>query len=310
MSEGGAFSGCSWRACIGTLALASFASAGITQAPPAPLASDDIVVTGSRMTSRMIERAARAVTSGGDLYREPLAQFQTPVCPGVIGMPTGYAAAIVARIRTVAQRVRIRLARSDRCKANLLVIFVANGQAALQAMRGRGPWLFGAISPAELRDLAADPMLKDLAADPGPVHVWASTEARGRYGEVLTGRGDPGEPATLKVPNAQSRIFMASRQDIVASVVVIDLAAVHGMNPLQVADYAAMRGLARTRPPGEQSPVGTILSLFDKGAVAPPELTRFDLAYLRAVYGPIPNIAGISKIGRVPYEVKRAAKEE
>jgi hypothetical protein len=310
MSKGRPFSGGSLRACIGALVLASAAATGVTQAPPTPLPSDDIVVTGSRVTARAIERAARAVTSAGDLYREPLAQFQAPVCPGVIGMPADYAASMVARIRAIAEHVRIRLARPDRCKANLLVIFVPNGQAALQNMRGRGPWLFGAISPADLKDLAADPILKDLAADPGPIHVWVSTEARGRYGEALTGRGDPGEPATLTTPNAHSHIFMASRQDIVASVIVIDLAAVHGMPALQVADYAAMRGLARTRPPSQPNMVGTILNLFDKDAVPPLGMTRFDLAYLRAIYSSIPNIAGISKVGRVAYEVKKAANKE
>lgn len=115
-----------------------------------PPRSDDIVVTGTRRTPREIEQAARAVTPPGNLYSEPLAQFQAPVCPGVIGMPDElFVAAMVARIRLAAQRARIRLDK-DRCKANLLVIFTANGQAALQNMRGRGPWLFEGISPAQL----------------------------------------------------------------------------------------------------------------------------------------------------------------
>jgi hypothetical protein len=264
---------------------------------------DDIVVTGTKLTAREIERAARAVTPPGDLYREPLAQFQAPVCPGVIGMPDDFAATMVARLRLVAQRARIRLDK-ERCKANLLVIFAANGQAALQNMLGKGPWLFDGISRAELSDLAEDPALKDLAADPGPVHAWVSTRMQTRYGEPVP-KLEMNDPTM-----SASRFSMSLRKDIVASVVVIDIAAVHGMPADQIADYAAMRGLARTRPPSQSGAVGTILSLFDKGATAPLSMTRFDRAYLRSVYGSVANIAGITKIAQVANEVKKAPNDE
>lgn len=272
--------------------------------------SNDIVVTGIKASPREIERAAEAVTPPGDLYHTPLAQFQAPVCPGVIGMPADFAAAMVARIRAVAHRAGIRLDQRSPCKANLLVLFVANGQAALQNMRNKGPWLFGSISPAELGDLAADPALKELAADPGPVHAWVSTEIRTRYGEALTGRGDASSPSTLTTGDSLSRLSMPVRQDIVASLVMIDIAAAHAMPAEQIADYAAMRGLARTRPPGRPGTIGTILNLFDKGAIAPLEMTRFDRAYLRSVYGSVPNIAGITKVAQVAHEVKKAAGDE
>jgi hypothetical protein len=268
-----------------------------------PPQSDDIVVTGTKITPREIEQAARAVTPPGNLYYEPLAQFQAPVCPGVIGMPDEFAAEMIARVRLVAQRARIRLDK-DRCKANLLVIFVANGQAALQNMNGKGRWLFDGISPAQLRDLAEDPALKDLAADPGPVHAWVSTRMQTRYGEAVPKlvMDDPTMSA--------SRLSKPLRKDIVASVVVIDIAAAHGMAVEQLADYAAMRGLARTRPPPQTSPVSTILSLFDKGVIAPLSMTRFDRAYLRSLYGSVANIAGITKIAQVAREVKKAANDE
>lgn len=287
------------------------ASAGLTQTPSAPPlpAANDIVVTGTRDTPRKIEETAWAMTPHRDLYHEPLAQFQMPVCPGVVGMPPEFAAIMVARIRAVAGMAKVRLDHAT-CKANLLVIFIPSGQAALQNMRHKGPWLFEGIDRADLSDLAADPDLRDLAAEPGPVHVWVSTETRGRLGEILSGRGDGDEPAILKTANAQSHIYLPARQDIVASVVVIDIPALNGLHVRQVADYVAMRGLAQTRPPGQRGKVGTILSLFDKGAIPPTEMTTFDLAYLRAVYGQIPNLPGSAKITQVAYEVKKAAKGE
>lgn len=269
-----------------------------------PTGSDDIVIIGTKLTPREIEQAALAVTPPGNLYHEPLAQFQAPVCPGVIGMPDHFSAAMIARIRSVAQRARVPLDKRGTCKANLLVIFVANGQAALQNMRGRGPWLFGAISPAQLSDLAKDPTLKDLAADPGPAHAWVSAEIRTRSGEVL-GERDLTDPTM-----SASRVSMPVRQDIVASVVVIDIGAVSGMPAEQVADYAAMRGLARTRPPRQPGAVSTIISLFDKGAIAPLNMTRFDRAYLRSIYGSLANIPGINKIAQVAHEVKKDANDK
>jgi hypothetical protein len=300
--------GAALRAWIGAWAIASQGTAGLAQMSPPP--SDDIVVIGTKARPRAIEQAARAVTPPGDLHHTPLARFQAPVCPGIVGMPDDFAAEMVARIRTIADQARIRITPPGRCKANLLVIFVPNGQAALQSMRGKGPWPFGAIAPSELRDLAADPALKDLAADPGPVHAWVSTEIRNRYGEALQGQDNLGEPGMLKTSDSLSRIAMTVRQDIVASVVVIDSNAVQGMPAAQIADYVAMRGLVRTRPPGQPGAVGTILSLFDKGAIPPPEMTRFDRAYLRAAYGSAPNIAGITKIAQVAREVKKGTGEE
>jgi hypothetical protein len=102
---------------------------------------------------------------------------------------------------------------------------------------------------------------------------------------------------------------LAVRQDIIGAVIVIDVAAVDGMTIAQVADYAAMRGLARTHPPGRPGTVGTILNLFDPAAVAPLEMTVFDLAYLRALYGSVANLAGVAKVAQVAHEVKKAAGE-
>lgn len=298
------------RTGLSVLALASAGFARASMAPPQQPSSDEIVVTGTKATPREIEKAARAVMPSGDLYHEPLAQFQRPVCPGVIGMPDDFAAAVIARIRFVAAQAKIRVALSERCQPNLLVLFVPSGQAAMRNLLKGGPWLFGALDPSAIRDLAADPALRDLAADPGPAHAWVNSETRSRYGESLSGRGDSDEPKVLKTFYAPSRLHMEARQDIVASLVVIDIPAIRDMSPVQIADYAAMRGLVQTRPPGQPGHVATILNLFDKGAAAPFEMTRFDQAYLRAIYGSIPNVAGITKIAEVAREVRRGAKAD
>jgi hypothetical protein len=72
-----------------------------------------------------------------------------------------------------------------------------------------------------------------------------------------------------------------------AALVVIDKAAVASLSPVQIADYASLRLLA---PTGEVdiaeagSAPPTIMTLFAVPASAPQQMTRFDRAYLAALY--------------------------
>ena len=278
-----------------------------TQGPSSP---EDIIVQATRQSRRQISQAAQAITPPGNLDREPAAQFQEPVCPGVVGMPPAFQAAMVARIKYVAARANVRVARPGPCKANLLVMFVANGQSAMRSLWRNGPWLFGDLDRTALQDLAEDPGLGRLAAEPGPVHAWTNIETRGRNGEGLAGGDDTSIPSTLQTSGGNSHITMEVRKDIVGAVIVIDVAAANDLSVTEIADYCAMRGLAQTRPPAKSGAISTILSLFDEGANPPVELTKFDLAYLRAIYGSAPYVAGISKLAHVARELRKAAIDD
>jgi hypothetical protein len=83
------------------------------------------------------------------------------------------------------------------------------------------------------------------------------------------------------------RLSRLIREDMLAALVVIDKAAVAGLSPVQIADYASLRLLA---PTGEVdiaeagSAPPTIMTLFAAPASAPQQMTRFDRAYLSALY--------------------------
>ena len=67
--------------------------------------------------------------------------------------------------------------------------------------------------------------------------------------------------------------------------VVIETGATFGKSLTQIADYAAMRGLAMVRPAELASSEDTILALFEPGSPAEPaRLTEFDQAYLKSLY--------------------------
>ena len=95
-----------------------------------------------------------------------------------------------------------------------------------------------------------------------------------------------------------SVLTMPTRQHIDGSVIIIDLSAADGRSLTELGDYAAMRGLSMTRPPS-RSNVSTILSLFEKGANAPRELTRFDVGYLRALYASDGTTQAVLERGRI-----------
>ena len=103
-------------------------------------------------------------------------------------------------------------------------------------------------------------------------------------------------------------VYLPVRLDIASVVVLFDVDQVHGRTLYQLADYATMRGLARTRP--SQRAEASILALFDRADGGPGELTAFDRAYLASLHGNIPNIAGAQVIGGVSRRLRRQASAE
>jgi hypothetical protein len=257
---------------------------------PPPAAPKDIIVTGrTKIDSHALEQQAKAITRGGDLFHEPLARFQNPVCPGIMGMKPDLAALMVDRIRYDAERADIEVASENGCRPNILIFFVRNSRTEFRNVLKKRGYLLTSISMEEIHE---------LEADTGPVHAWVNTAVFSRHGEpVASGVNDDGTPPVMTAPMGDSHIFLATRLDIESSIVVIDVAAIDGMSIDQIADYAAMRSLARTRPTGDGAALGTILSLFDAGGDRPTEMTTFDIAYLKSIYGKQANLPGVVNIG-------------
>jgi len=105
--------------------------------------------------------------------------------------------------------------------------------------------------------------------------------------------------------SANSLFLLPTRTDIQLSVIVVDIPAIDGMSAKQLADYATMRGLAKTKPVTGDSAYSTILSLFDPDGGHPAELTDFDLGYLRSIYSNSPNLAAAAKISGVKFQMRK-----
>lgn len=280
-------------------------SAASAQSAPAERGRDNIVVTGhaeqGEPTERDVTRQARSITAPGDLRHAALPRFEDRLCPGIIGLNPDAASLMVDRIRDTASRLDMWLTEDDgTCLPNFIVAFVDDGQADLQRIAENAGWLFRDMTLAERQA---------LLKEEGPVRVWASTQMRTRDGIPIPRSDSLLNPPVVNTWMAHSKIYLAVREDIGRVVVLFDKDGVKGKTLLQLADYAIMRGLARTRPVSEGgAPMDTILALFDPAGSPPLQMTEFDRAYLGAVYDGIPNIPGITKVLGVNRQLRLQAE--
>jgi len=253
--------------------------------------SPTIVVTGRQAVGEgealdVVRRAARPVDG-------QLARFQQPVCPRVIGFQDRYEEIVAARIRGTAAKVGARVGGED-CVHNLFVVIVDDSREFVDALQRREPEAFAGLSKREFTA---------LAEEEGAARSWSSTMMTNSVGTIA---GSPGGGSGGAAVNSgyggssisfggntnvmrvyeSSNINPSVQQAIGAAWVVIETGAAFGKTLDQIADYAAMRGLAMVRPAELAASTDTILALFVPGApAAPAELTAFDLAYLKGLYG-------------------------
>lgn len=227
------------------------------------------VFTASHATARAVE--------------EPLARFETPICPGIVGLQIDSAEAMVWRIRANLEELGRRLAPPENCQANFLVTFVPDGKRMVESLRRSHGWLFTHMAVAE-RDR--------LLNETGPARAMLQTAERTRDGMIVERRDNLNEPPQARGWMAHSKIYGAIRKDITSAHVIFDTGAVQELTLAQLADYATFRALAQALPETEAARSASILSLFDGGGTTPSSLTEFDKIFLGKLYEGIPNIPG------------------
>ena len=289
--------------CAALLPASAFAQAEDPAPAAEPSPDSTIIVNGQELTRDEVARQAREVTQTTQLRHAPLPRFEGDrLCPGVIGLKTDFASLVVDRIRANAEHFGLGMTEDDgSCQPNFIVAFVDDGQDVLQHIEDRWYWLFSDMPRHERIE---------LLADDGPVHVWTTTRPRTADGMSL-GTDLYGRQVTAMSSGGVARTSIAVRDDIVGVLVLFDRDDVRGMTLAQLADYATMRGLARTRPvDGDGQALDTILALFDHDATPPAELTAFDNAYLGALYAGRANEIGLTKVLNVSTQLRRQAQAE
>ena len=246
-------------------------------------AEDQIVVEGQRPDALETLREVRALSQDVD---GNLARFETPVCPGVAGMPGRLAVAIVGRMRADIDAIGGVEPAPEDCDPNLTMIVTEDGGALVDGLARKAPTMFGYMTSSQITG---------LRRSEGPAWVWQTSQPKRADGgpvqmisEISYGPGQPPHHISTKgayaVSNASlSRLSSSVRRDTGLAFVVLSRAAIEGKSVTQLADYSVLRGLAGTRPgSGDAAGTQSIAALF--AVPSPEEWTEFDRAYLTSLY--------------------------
>ena len=257
--------------------------------------NETIMVQGERdLETPELRRALRDVAMRGRDYLTPLAQYQTPLCPRVIGLGERMGAYVTARVRRNARDAGAEVADED-CEANAVVIVTDDPDLLIEKMRKSNPELF---DPAANRRIKRAQNLGDAAI------VWSRSVAQspaGRNGgvsDVVAGNSLDGAFANAGGLPQERRLSFPSRFAVTYSIeklfttIVFDVDRLDGAHLDQVSDFATLRILGSPQPAIniEQDGAVSLLNLFDVGpAAAPLRMTALDRAYLKGLYAMRPN---------------------
>ena len=254
--------------------------------PPSEPQSSEILVTGSRDVEAQIESFVGALTPAPP--RGQLSRFERSVCPTAIGLSEGQRDAVVERMRRIAEAAGIAVG-GPRCTPNVLLVVTQDKRAFLEGLLRHHRYYFGELSMRRVRA---------LIDAPGPAVAWhvdgPPVDARGRDFQSDRSSGLLVSRSTA----SPSRITAGARPQFAAAMVVVEGGALAGLSTTQLADYAAMRAFARTEPERlGATPAPTILTVLEApmGSEVPLTMTRWDLGFLRGLYGSQENLYAASE---------------
>jgi hypothetical protein len=274
------------------LSVAALGLAGNAAAQDPPQASDggDILVTGQNI-DQQISDFVGALTQAPP--RGQLGRFETRVCPAAFGLQPGQKAAVIARLRQVAEAAGLEVGKPG-CIPNMLLIVTTDKRAFIEGLERKYDFYFGALSKREVRR---------LARASGPAAAWqVEGPPLDSDGVEMSQSGDGAIPgadyAVNRTVASPSRISASGRPQFQAAAVVVEQGSLDGLTTIQLADYAAMRAFARTDPATlPASSPATILKVLEApmGSPVPLTLTKWDLGFLKGLYAATDNLYAASQ---------------
>jgi hypothetical protein len=265
----------------GALALAAASAAA--QTGPAADTGPEIVVTGNPDLDGQVRDFVGALTvaQSGQLSR-----FERSICPTAVGVSAAQKEAVVARIRQVAKAANIAVGKA-KCTPNVLLVVTGDKAVFLEAMLKNHPNYFGELSAKDVRK---------LGRAPGPAAVWHVQGPKVSADGVELSDGSD-ELYVHRTTQSESRITAAARPQFAAAAVVVEAKALHGLTTIQLADYAAMRSLAKGDPSKLSGTAPTILKVLETpmGEEVPITMTPWDLAFLRSLYQAPANLSAAAQ---------------
>jgi len=276
-----------------SIAIAAFVVLGSseaqTQTPAAaPAPTDTITVYGKvlRDAPHLVKRFGHATSA------DRLARWRAPICVVVRGLAADHTAWIASRIKDIARQAGA-VVDPNACDPNLIVIVAADDVAVRAKVVKRAYDYLNVGSSKPIDQVQLSTFAK---ADGAPAHIFYTTG----YASAVTGGAlvagysestqfgvnDPfGAPV---VSGTASRLAPHTEPAFTRVLLVLDGRKVSGRSLQQIAAYAAMVTLAEIRIDEPLTEPATITSIFadaDASRTPAADLTLWDKAYLRALYG-------------------------
>lgn len=280
----------SWSSVVVGLVLALGAGPVVAQSPPqqapadSPTVLNDVVVDGRRLEALAREFVAEVSRPGA---RRGLARWNRPICVAVVNLRAEAGQYIVDRISDVARELDVE-AGEPGCRPNILIVGTVDGAALASAIVEDRPRNF------DLRHNGTDSgaaAFRHFRTGDSPVRWWPismpiDTETNDRAVR-LPGDIDPatGQPTAPKIQiHGASRVRTQIRDDMIRSIIIVDVDRLGGTDLVQLGDYLSFVALAQIDAFAETSDFPTILNLFADPTSAPAGLTDWDRSYLTALY--------------------------
>lgn len=284
------------------LALAALLAAmpvqdGLTQTPVqtapqetvqgAPVDLGDIEVVGRPLAS-MIDTFVNEVAAPN--RHRGIARWDKAVCIGVANLRPEAAQYILDRVSTIAEDIGLQ-AGSPGCTANVIIIATDDPDGLADSLvrdHRRGLRLGGSgmdRGGAALRAFAASDRPVRWWQVSLPVDAMTGDRAVRLPGECKStcSSDDPGDFAPVTSVFAASRLSTQIVDNLIRTVVILDVDQVNRVSGQQLADYVAMVTFAQIDPEADTSRYASILNIFEDTETAP-GLTNWDQAYLNGLY--------------------------
>ncbi|WP_271078316.1 hypothetical protein [Aurantiacibacter sp. MUD61] len=252
--------------------------------------NQDIIVEGEGLEEPGMVRDLVQELSDTNRSDVPATRFFDALCLSVSGLNDAGNAYVLQRMEDNARSIGLRV-QEPGCRANALVLIHDAPADLVEQIIEDVPHLL----PRETRL-----HVRRQLADGDQVLLWHNEEDRNQGGrrngthDTMPGDDQVGGSlnvqASINVNSWPSRNALAFSRGVVSAAIIFDGEIVEGMVIERLADYATMRLLAPQLLPldgVEPEPASIVAPFPEEGG--PDQLTRFDQAYLSALYSMRPN---------------------
>ncbi|OYQ32425.1 hypothetical protein CHU95_16625 [Niveispirillum lacus] len=244
----------------------------ITQAPSPELLPEIIVEAPDEM-----EIAAFVGQALPDTRERQLARWHHPICVAYRGFSAAQERVFHRHMQTVSELVEMPAPPSD-CRPNVVVLLTDQPDRLVDLMLERQERLFKPTPIAQVRKA----LVQDRA-----VRMWHVTVINGKYGntpDALDMAGPLSSASSIRAaPGSLSRLGKQTRIELFRTMIVLDAGALRGLPLSAVADHVGLRVMGGFAADAE-TPLPSILNLFQSGQKATLTLTEWDKSLLRGLY--------------------------